>query len=83
MCTSAVPSSRPASSKRSSGSPTEWRRESRDCPSPAGCCRDSLRPYLDARTSYLDEALMYALAAVGIYAQVFNGFAIFFFLSIN
>ena len=40
---------------------------------PSGC-----RSWLDPEQSYVDEAIAYSLAAVGIYTQVFSGFAIFF-----
>jgi hypothetical protein len=41
-------------------------------------CRETFRPWLKTETSLLDELIMYALAAAGIYSQVFSGFAIFF-----
>jgi len=45
-------------------------------------CRATVRPWLDPSTSLIDEVVMYLLAAAGIYAQVFSGFAIFFPLNL-
>jgi len=44
--------------------------------------RERCRPWLTPETSLLDEVVMYTLAGVGIYSQVFSGFAIIFPLNL-